>query len=99
MGNHSACLPLACKLVTLLGISQCHPFTDTFCHCSQPAPSSNPLMKMFAGCPENAFQKVPPGYAPFTMGQRVGAVIRNGETGLHYPCCRCCLLGLHQVYY
>lgn len=39
----------------------------------------NPLAKMFAGCPDNAFQKVPPGYAPFTFGQRVGAVVRNGE--------------------
>ncbi|KAL4434804.1 hypothetical protein ABPG77_005331 [Micractinium sp. CCAP 211/92] len=38
----------------------------------------NPLAKLFAGCPDNAFQKVPPGYAPFTAGQRVGAVVRNG---------------------
>lgn len=38
----------------------------------------NPLGKLFAGCPDNAFQKVPPGYAPFTFGQRVGAVVRNG---------------------
>ena len=38
----------------------------------------NPLAKLFAGCPDNAFQKVPPGYAPFSLGQRVGAVVRNG---------------------
>ncbi len=24
-------------------------------------------------------EQVPPGYAPFTFGQRVGAVVRNGE--------------------
>ena len=41
----------------------------------------NPLGKMFAGCPDNAFQKVPPGYAPFTLAQRTGAVVRNGESG------------------
>ncbi len=33
---------------------------------------------MFAGCPDNAFQKVQPGMTPFTMGQRIGAPIRNG---------------------
>jgi hypothetical protein len=33
---------------------------------------------VFKGCPENAFQVVPPGYAPFTLGQRAGAVVRNG---------------------
>lgn len=36
------------------------------------------LSKIFAGCPENAFQKVPPGYAPFSAIQRTGAVVRNG---------------------
>ena len=34
--------------------------------------------RFLAACPENAFQKVPPGYAPFTLAQRVGAVARNG---------------------
>jgi hypothetical protein len=43
------------------------------------APSFNPLGKLFAGCPDNAFQKVPPGYAPFSLAQRTGAVVRNGE--------------------
>lgn len=38
----------------------------------------NALARIFAGCPDNAFQKVPPGYAPFTLGQRAGAVVRNG---------------------
>jgi len=33
---------------------------------------------MFAGCPDNAFQKVPPGYKPFSVVQRTGAVVRNG---------------------
>jgi hypothetical protein len=36
------------------------------------------LNSVFKGCPENAFQTVPPGYAPFTVGQRAGAVVRNG---------------------
>jgi len=38
----------------------------------------NALARIFAGCPDNAFQKVPPGYTPFTLGQRAGAVVRNG---------------------
>jgi hypothetical protein len=37
------------------------------------------MARAFAGCPDNAFQKVPPGYAPFSLGQRAGAVIRNGS--------------------
>ncbi|KAG1670210.1 hypothetical protein FOA52_014986 [Chlamydomonas sp. UWO 241] len=36
------------------------------------------LGKMFAGCPDNAFQKVQPGMDHFGLGQRFGAVIRNG---------------------
>lgn len=36
------------------------------------------LSKLFAGCPDNAFQKVPPGYQPFSLVQRGGAVVRNG---------------------
>lgn len=37
-----------------------------------------PINNLFKGCPDNAFQKVPPGYQPFTLGQRCGAVVRNG---------------------
>lgn len=47
----------------------------------------NPLGKLFAGCPDNAFQKVPPGYAPFSFGQRVGAVVRNGAKLFAVGCC------------
>eukprot|EP00887_Chlorella_sp_A99_P003358 scaffold26.g3358.t1 len=36
------------------------------------------LAGLFAGCPDNAFQKVQPGMAPFSLGQRFGAVVRNG---------------------
>ncbi|CAL5227226.1 g10148 [Coccomyxa viridis] len=36
------------------------------------------LAGFFANCPENAFQRVPQGYKPFTPLQRSGAVIRNG---------------------
>ena len=36
------------------------------------------VFDVFKGCPDNAFQKVPAGYAPFTLTQRVGAVVRNG---------------------
>jgi hypothetical protein len=42
------------------------------------AKAPNALARIFAGCPDNAFQKVPMGYAPFTLGQRAGAVVRNG---------------------
>lgn len=40
--------------------------------------SAGGLFSMFAGCPDNAFQRVQPGMEPFTMGQRMGAVLRNG---------------------
>ena len=33
---------------------------------------------LFAGCPDNAFQKVQPGMPPFTLAQRAGAPVRNG---------------------
>ena len=36
------------------------------------------LAGFFANCPENAFQRVPSGYRPFTPLQRSGAVVRNG---------------------
>lgn len=35
-------------------------------------PLSQPLLPI-------PVEQVPPGYAPFTFGQRVGAVVRNGE--------------------
>lgn len=38
----------------------------------------NAMQRFFATCPENCFQKVPFGYAPFTMAQRLGAIARNG---------------------
>jgi len=31
---------------------------------------NNPIQRYFAGCPDNAFQKVPSGYKPFTLAQR-----------------------------
>ena len=36
-------------------------------------------MKFFAGCPDNAFQKVQGGMDPFSIGQRFGAILRNGS--------------------
>ncbi len=36
------------------------------------------VFDVFKGCPDNAFQRVPAGYAPFTVTQRAGAVVRNG---------------------
>jgi hypothetical protein len=36
------------------------------------------LADFFRGCPENAFQKVPPGRQPFTLAQRLKAPLRNG---------------------
>lgn len=38
----------------------------------------NAVQRFFATCPENCFQKVPFGYEPFTMAQRLGAIARNG---------------------
>lgn len=40
--------------------------------------SSNKILDFFANCPDNAFQKVRPGTDPFTVGQRFGAIARNG---------------------
>lgn len=34
--------------------------------------------RVFAGCPDNAFQKVQPGMPSFTLMQRLGAPVRNG---------------------
>jgi hypothetical protein len=38
----------------------------------------NLFARMFAGCPDNAFQKVQPGMPAFTFMQRLGAPVRNG---------------------
>lgn len=38
----------------------------------------NLFSKLFAGCPDNAFQKVQPGMPAFTLLQRMGAPVRNG---------------------
>jgi hypothetical protein len=38
----------------------------------------NLFARMFAGCPDNAFQKVQPGMPAFTLMQRLGAPVRNG---------------------
>ena len=35
-------------------------------------------MSFFNSCPDNAFQRVPEGHAPYSVGQRAGAVARNG---------------------
>ncbi|EFJ52087.1 hypothetical protein VOLCADRAFT_79235 [Volvox carteri f. nagariensis] len=43
------------------------------------AVSSNAVANFFARCPDNAFQKVPPGMEPFTLTQRIGAILRNGS--------------------
>lgn len=50
----------------------------TLSYAPQAAKSSSALLSFFAGCPDNAFQKVQPGMAGFSVGQRVGAIIRNG---------------------
>ena len=42
------------------------------------AAKRNAVSAFLASCPENAFQKVPAGYKPFTVAQRGGAVLRNG---------------------
>ena len=40
--------------------------------------NSNKILEFFANCPDNAFQRVRPGTDPFTVGQRFGAIARNG---------------------
>ena len=41
--------------------------------------ATNAVQRYFASCPDNAFQRVPPGMDAFTMGQRIGAILRNGS--------------------
>jgi hypothetical protein len=50
----------------------------TFSTTRQAAAAPNVFARMFAGCPDNAFQKVQPGYPAFNLAQRGGAVVRNG---------------------
>ncbi|KAK9848846.1 hypothetical protein WJX84_001462 [Apatococcus fuscideae] len=40
--------------------------------------SKNAVMSFFDSCPDNAFQRVPEGHAPYSIAQRGGAVARNG---------------------
>lgn len=40
--------------------------------------STSALANFFAACPDNAFQRVLPGMEPFTLTQRMGAILRNG---------------------
>ncbi|KAK9841460.1 hypothetical protein WJX74_006158 [Apatococcus lobatus] len=40
--------------------------------------TKNALIRFFDSCPDNAFQRVPEGHAPYSIGQRAGAVGRNG---------------------
>ena len=43
-----------------------------------PKQSSNALLNFFESCPDNAFQRVQPGMPAFSVGQRFGAILRNG---------------------
>eukprot|EP00892_Ulva_mutabilis_P010808 jgi/Ulvmu1/809/UM010_0183.1 len=43
--------------------------------CRTPA---NALARFFSCCPENAFQKVPKGFPPWSLAQRAAAPVRNG---------------------
>ncbi|KAF6255296.1 hypothetical protein COO60DRAFT_1471217 [Scenedesmus sp. NREL 46B-D3] len=42
------------------------------------ASKANLFGRLFAGCPDNAFQKVQPGMPAYTLMQRLGAPLRNG---------------------
>jgi hypothetical protein len=42
------------------------------------AGGGNALLAFLASCPDNAFQRVPVGMEPFTLAQRLGAILRNG---------------------
>ena len=41
--------------------------------------TNNAVMRFFSNCPDNAFQKVQAGMDPFSLGQRFGAILRNGS--------------------
>lgn len=57
-----------------------HTHTHTHVHACRAKPkTSNALASFLASCPDNAFQKVPPGMEPFTGAQRLGAILRNGS--------------------
>ncbi len=45
---------------------------------SQKSKASHSLLSLFAGCPDNAFQKVQTGMDSFSIVQRLGAIVRNG---------------------
>ncbi len=47
--------------------------------CRPKKQTSNAVAAFFARCPDNAFQRVPPGLEPFTLAQRFGAILRNGS--------------------
>lgn len=55
--------------------------------------SSNKIMDFFARCPDNAFQRVQPGMEPFSLGQRFGAIARNGSKLLGVGFCASMLGG------
>lgn len=51
----------------------------TLSYAPRAAKAGNSISRFFASCPDNAFQKVPPGMEPFSFMQRLGAIIRNGS--------------------
>ena len=38
------------------------------------------MARYFTSCPDNAFQKVPSGYKPFTLAQRAGAPLVSPDS-------------------
>lgn len=40
--------------------------------------SNSAIARFLANCPDNAFQRVQPGGSSFSLGQRTGAILRNG---------------------
>lgn len=51
----------------------------TLSYAARSAKGGNAIGSFFANCPDNAFQKVPPGMEPFSFMQRMGAILRNGS--------------------
>jgi hypothetical protein len=42
--------------------------------------SQTAFARFLDACPGNAFQRVPPGAAPYTVAQRAGAIVKKGLT-------------------
>lgn len=56
---------------------------------------NNPLQRYFSTCPDNAFQKVPSGYQPFTLAQRAGQSLSLIKLVLRHKSHCILIFGMH----